>query len=206
MSEKTKLGLEARASSHLAAWFPTKSSCRSSRKPLPTIPTATVFFSTVFPDLYPGLHPGRIDAQTAHFLSCLISLNVPEDVSVERLLHRGLTSGRSDDNEQVIRNRLKEYYDKTLPVLDFYKERDIYREVNGTAVIEEVKQGDYRNHSPGVEQTTVQHRHIRLSGLRAGITGKAWPDTSDLNTWPPDRCWTMRSKPTHPPGKRSGTL
>jgi len=45
-------------------------------------------------------------------LNCLISLNVPEEESVKRLLNRGLTSGRSDDNEQVIRNRLKEYNKK----------------------------------------------------------------------------------------------
>lgn len=55
-------------------------------------------------------------------LSCLISLKLPEEESVARLLKRGETSGRSDDNEQVIRNRLREYYEKTLPVLRFYKE------------------------------------------------------------------------------------
>ena len=42
-------------------------------------------------------------------LTCLISLGVSEEISVARLLRRGITSGRSDDNETVIRNRLKEY-------------------------------------------------------------------------------------------------
>ncbi len=71
-------------------------------------------------------------------LSCLISLNVPKEESVRRLLNRGLSSGRSDDNEQVIRNRLREYNEKTLPVLDFYKERGIFRELDGLASIESV--------------------------------------------------------------------
>jgi len=58
-------------------------------------------------------------------LNCLISLEVDEEISVERLLQRGKTSGRSDDNETVIRNRLREYKEKTLPVLEFYKDKGI---------------------------------------------------------------------------------
>lgn len=72
-------------------------------------------------------------------LNCLISLDVPEEESVRRLLHRGETSGRSDDNEQVIRKRLKEYQDKTKPVMQFYKDRGIFKEVYGVRSIEEVQ-------------------------------------------------------------------
>jgi len=71
-------------------------------------------------------------------LNCLISLAVPEEESVARLLNRGKTSGRSDDNEKVIRNRLKEYNEKTLPVLQFYRDKGIYIEVNGIDNIENV--------------------------------------------------------------------
>ena len=71
-------------------------------------------------------------------LTCLISLVVPEEESVRRLLQRGATSGRSDDNEAVIRNRLREYNEKTLPVLDFYRERGNYQRVNGNQSIDEV--------------------------------------------------------------------
>ncbi|KAA3609636.1 MAG: adenylate kinase [Calditrichaeota bacterium] len=72
-------------------------------------------------------------------LNCLISLTLPEEESVARLLKRGETSGRSDDNEKVIRNRLKEYYEKTLPVMQFYRDRGIYFEVDGRASIQKVK-------------------------------------------------------------------
>ena len=71
-------------------------------------------------------------------LNCLISIEVPEDESVSRLLNRGLTSGRLDDNELVIRNRLKEYEDKTLPVLNFYKEKGNYISIDGNKSIPEV--------------------------------------------------------------------
>ncbi len=71
-------------------------------------------------------------------LDCLISLEVGEEISVQRLLKRGETSGRSDDNETIIRNRLKEYHDKTLPVLHFFKDKGIYYTVNGVDTIESV--------------------------------------------------------------------
>jgi len=71
-------------------------------------------------------------------LDCLISLEVGEDISVERLLERGKISGRSDDNETVIRNRLKEYREKTIPVLTFFEEKGIYHNINGVNTVENV--------------------------------------------------------------------
>ncbi len=71
-------------------------------------------------------------------LDLLISIEVPEEESVKRLLNRGKTSGRLDDNEEVIRNRLQEYNSKTLPVLKFFKERGTYVAVNGMQSIEDV--------------------------------------------------------------------
>ncbi len=73
-------------------------------------------------------------------LNCLISLEVDEEESVKRLLLRGETSGRKDDNEIVIRKRLIEYEQKTRPVLQFYKERGIYVAVNGLQSIEKVSE------------------------------------------------------------------
>ncbi|MEA2042550.1 MAG: adenylate kinase [Bacteroidota bacterium] len=71
-------------------------------------------------------------------LNILISIEVSEEESVKRLLKRGLDSGRSDDNEEVIKNRLKEYYKKTLPVLDFYKEKGNFTAVNGLQSVKDV--------------------------------------------------------------------
>jgi adenylate kinase len=68
-------------------------------------------------------------------LTCLISLVIPPEESMKRLLHRAKTSGRADDNETVIRNRLKEYEEKTAPVAQFYKDQDIYFPIGGTGTI-----------------------------------------------------------------------
>lgn len=71
-------------------------------------------------------------------LDLLVSLEVDAETSVSRLVERGRSSGRLDDNEEVIRNRLREYEDKTLPVLGYFKEKGVYRAVDGTASIPEV--------------------------------------------------------------------
>jgi adenylate kinase len=73
-------------------------------------------------------------------LDCFISLEIKEEESIKRLLNRGITSGRSDDNEPVIKKRLKEYKEKTLPVLNFYKERQNYISVNGLQNIKKVSE------------------------------------------------------------------
>lgn len=73
-------------------------------------------------------------------LNCLISIEVDPEESVQRLLERGKTSGRSDDNEEVIRNRLKEYHEKTLPVLRFFKDKGIFHAVDGLQSIDNVNE------------------------------------------------------------------
>jgi adenylate kinase len=80
-------------------------------------------------------HWGRAKGTTFH---AVISLDVPEDELVRRLLERGRRSGRSDDNEDTIRNRLKIYGESTRPLLEFYRERGILLEVDGTGEVAEV--------------------------------------------------------------------
>ena len=80
-------------------------------------------------------HWGRAKGTTFH---AVVSLDVPEEELVRRLLVRGRDSGRSDDNEDTIRNRLKVYGESTRPLLDFYRERGILLEIDGTGAVEEV--------------------------------------------------------------------
>lgn len=70
-----------------------------------------------------------------------LSLIVEDTILVERLLKRGETSGRSDDsNEEIIQNRIKEYYTKTAEVAELYKQQGKYVEVNGVGEINEISQ------------------------------------------------------------------
>lgn len=71
-------------------------------------------------------------------LTCLLFLDVSPEESFNRLLKRARTSGRSDDTEAVIRNRLKEYQEKTAPVAQFYKDQGLFFAVDGVGSIEEI--------------------------------------------------------------------
>lgn len=68
----------------------------------------------------------------------LIDLNVPEDMLIDRLLQRGKVSGRSDDNEVAIKQRLQVYHEQTYPVIDYYKRVRKHLPVDGTGSIEEI--------------------------------------------------------------------
>jgi adenylate kinase len=78
---------------------------------------------------------GRLRGRTFH---AVISLQVPEDELVRRLLERGRRSGRTDDAGDTIRRRLAIYAEHTAPLLDFYQGRDILVEVDGTGTVPEV--------------------------------------------------------------------
>lgn len=78
---------------------------------------------------------GRARNTTFH---AVISLAVDEAELVRRLLERGRRSGRADDNELTIRNRLRVYDESTRPLLDFYRGRGILVEVDGTGAVEAV--------------------------------------------------------------------
>ena len=71
-------------------------------------------------------------------ITIVLSLEVPEEELVRRLLGRGLVSGRSDDaNEAIIRARILEYHDKTAPVADHYAQQGKFKKVKGDGDIEE---------------------------------------------------------------------
>jgi adenylate kinase len=68
----------------------------------------------------------------------VVSLDVPEDELVRRLLERGRRAGRTDDTEDTIRRRLAVYKKNTQPLLDFYRDRGVLVEIDGTGTVEEV--------------------------------------------------------------------
>ncbi len=72
-------------------------------------------------------------------INAMIALEVDDEILVGRLLERGKTSGRPDDaDESIIRNRIKEYYDKTAILKEFYSEQGKYFGVDGVGSIEEI--------------------------------------------------------------------
>jgi len=68
----------------------------------------------------------------------LIDLNVEDEELIKRLLIRGETSGRTDDNLETIKKRLEIYITKTAPVSDFYKNKNKYAAINGMGTVDEI--------------------------------------------------------------------
>ncbi|NRD24745.1 adenylate kinase [Winogradskyella litoriviva] len=72
-------------------------------------------------------------------IDAMVALEVDDEVLVGRLLERGKTSGRADDaDESIIRNRIKEYYNKTAILKDYYADQNKYFGVDGVGSIEEI--------------------------------------------------------------------
>lgn len=67
----------------------------------------------------------------------VLALEVPEPELIKRLVGRGATSGRSDDTEEVIVKRIKEYHSKTEPVATYYNTQGKLERVVGDNSIED---------------------------------------------------------------------
>ena len=69
-------------------------------------------------------------------VSVMVNLEVPKDELVQRLLKRGETSGRSDDNLETIEKRINVYEEQTSPVKEFYKKEGKLASIHGVGSIE----------------------------------------------------------------------
>lgn len=72
-----------------------------------------------------------------HMKAVMIDLFVEEDEVIKRLLERGRTSGRADDNFETIKQRLKIYHDVTKPVCQYYLKKHNYFAINGNNTMED---------------------------------------------------------------------
>ncbi len=81
----------------------------------------------------------RMLALEGHKVDFLIAFTVPEEVLIERLLHRALLEGRADDTREAITERMHEYRHLTAAVLDHYgRARTRVVEIDGVGEMDEV--------------------------------------------------------------------
>ena len=74
-------------------------------------------------------------------ITATLALEAEDDILVERLINRGKTSGRIDDqNETKIRNRFVEYNNKTALLKSFYTAQGKFHSVSGIGGVEEITQ------------------------------------------------------------------
>ena len=109
----------------------------------------------------------NLDSQIKKYkqkISCVLSLNVDKESIIKRISGRQtcvncrlifneyyypassknhscdpkFLNKRSDDNKKTIINRFETYLNKTLPILDFYKEQNLFHQINGMAKIDQI--------------------------------------------------------------------
>ena len=68
----------------------------------------------------------------------MLELNVPDEMLMERLINRGKTSGRADDNEETIAKRLGVYHSQTMPLIEWYEKEGLRNAVKGHGSLEEI--------------------------------------------------------------------
>lgn len=72
-------------------------------------------------------------------ISMMLSLEVPKDELIARLLNRGKDSGRADDsNESVIEKRITEYNNKTAPLVEYYRAQNKHFGIQGVGTVESI--------------------------------------------------------------------
>ncbi|MDP4266038.1 MAG: adenylate kinase [Bacteroidota bacterium] len=71
-------------------------------------------------------------------INSVIALDCHKDLLVQRLVKRGIDSGRSDDTEDVINKRLIVYNEQTAPLIEYYKKQSKFINVDGNGSIDEV--------------------------------------------------------------------
>lgn len=77
-------------------------------------------------------------ASRGESVSVVIGLEADDDELIQRIIARGKTSGRADDNQETAKKRLDTYYSQTLPLKDFYIKEGKYVAINGVGDIDKI--------------------------------------------------------------------
>jgi len=117
-------------------------------------------------DGYPRAVEQGVEFET-EIVPCAIVLNmVTSDKTMkDRLLQRGKSSGRSDDNETAVTQRLKVFHETTAPVLDYYEKAGKLRNVNGEATPEQAFAECKKHIDKFIRDTKIAHWKDHIKDL-----------------------------------------
>jgi adenylate kinase len=139
VAEATPLGAEAKSYMNAGELVPD------------SVTNAMVIERLEQPDALPGFlldgYPRNADqadvlgdflADHGQQLDAVVQLVVDDEHVLERLLERARKQGRTDDTEEVIRHRLDIYHASTEPLVEYFRQRDLLRIVDGIGSIDDV--------------------------------------------------------------------
>ncbi|MES2545117.1 MAG: adenylate kinase [Bacteroidota bacterium] len=140
LKNDTDLGKQAKAFMDAGDLVPDELTIKMLQDEVEKNPQSKGFLFDGFPRTIP-----QADALDAFLASknwdvtATIALEADDEILVKRLLERGKTSGRIDDqDEDKIRNRYQEYNDKTAPLMEYYNKQNKFYPVNGIGSISEI--------------------------------------------------------------------
>lgn len=136
---ETPLGLEAKKYMDAGDFVPDSVTNRMVRDRLGQDDVAEGFLLDGYPRTVAQVDElDQILSESGTRLDVVLQLTADDEELVTRLLGRALETGRSDDNDTVIRHRLDLYHEQTEAVVGKYAERGILRRVDGIGAIDEV--------------------------------------------------------------------
>jgi adenylate kinase len=139
VKNETPLGLEAKSYMDRGAYVPDELTNKLVRDRLQNPDCANGFLLDGYPRTADQVNElDDILRETDSSLDAVIQLTADTDEVVKRLAKRAIEQGRSDDTEDVIRNRMAVYEDQTAPLISMYAARGSLIMVDGLGEIEEV--------------------------------------------------------------------
>ncbi|MEX1189372.1 MAG: adenylate kinase [Bacteroidia bacterium] len=140
ITQGTELGLQAKTLMDKGDLVPDSVVIGMIRNKLKSNQHAAGFIFDGFPRTIPQAE--ALDSLLEEYgesITAMLSLQVPEQELVKRLLLRGKDSGRNDDkDETIIQNRIKEYNTKTAPVASYFEKQNKLKIINGVGSIDQI--------------------------------------------------------------------
>lgn len=140
MKNDTELGKLAKSYIEKGDLVPDEVTIKMLQDEVEKNPNAKGFLFDGFPRTIPQADALDAFLQTKNWnVTATVALEADDEILVQRLLERGKTSGRADDQDvEKIRNRYVEYNEKTAPLIDYYQSQNKFHSVNGIGSIDEV--------------------------------------------------------------------
>ena len=92
-----------------------------------------------FPRTIPqGIALDKILTERNQTVDAVISMEVAEEELIARMIKRGKETGRTDDNNNIIKARLDVYYNQTAPLKEFYNVQNKLHIIEGLGTKEEI--------------------------------------------------------------------
>jgi adenylate kinase len=140
MQNNTPLGLEAKSYISQGALVPDSVTIGMLRNKVVSHPEAQGFIFDGFPRTVPQAEAlDQLLSELNTNIHLLLEMTIDDKIVIERILSRGKTSNRADDQDvNTIQNRLNTYRQETMPVAEHYAKQQKTHKINGLGEIKEV--------------------------------------------------------------------